>query len=457
MRATTRSYLLLRRILQLDRPVPERTEAELAAEVERDYRWNFAVNLGDITWFWFGLSFISSATIVPLFISKLTDSKLAIGLAAVIAQSAWFLPQLLTSNYIERLPRMKPVVVNVGFFSERLPLWLLVIAAAVAAVSPLLALLLFLIGYAWHGLGAGAVATAWQDLIARCFPVDRRGRFFGISMFSGAALVAAGAALSGTLLNRLPFPDNFVACFAIAAGSISLSWLFLAQTREPAQRSAAPRQDQREFAAELPRILRRDRNFSRFLVARLLLALGGMATGFVTVAAVQRWSIPDSTVAGFTLAYLFGQTAGNLAFGLLSDRYGHKLSLELAALALLFGFGIAWLGPLPGWYYAVFFLLGVANGAVIVSGILVVMEFSRPEKRPTYTGMANTATGLVSMLGPVAGAGLAALSYDWLFVASAAVALIAFATMRWWVAEPRFVEKDRPMTLGDDVGMERPV
>jgi hypothetical protein len=29
--------------------------------------------------------------------------------------------------------------------------------------------------------------------------------------------------------------------------------------------------------------------------------------------------------------------------------------------------------------------------------------------------------------------------------------------MRWWVAEPRLVEKDRPMTLGDDVGMERPV
>jgi hypothetical protein len=29
--------------------------------------------------------------------------------------------------------------------------------------------------------------------------------------------------------------------------------------------------------------------------------------------------------------------------------------------------------------------------------------------------------------------------------------------MGWWVAGPRPVEKDRPMMLGDDVGMERPV
>jgi MFS family permease len=457
MSLTTRALPFLRRFLEADRPIPALSEAELAAEVDRNYRWNFAANLMDITWFWFGLSFLSSATIVPLFISKLTDSKLALGLAAVIAQSAWFLPQLFTSKYIERLPRMKPVVVNLGFFSERLPMWLLVAAAAVALRSPGLALALFLLGYAWHGLGAGVVATAWQDMIARCFPVDRRGRFFGTSMFAGAAVGAAGAALSASLLARLPFPDNFVACFAVAAGSITLSWLFIGQTRETPRRPEAPRQDLRAFAAELPRIVGRDHNFRHFLAARLLLALAGMATGFVTVAAVQRWAIADSVVAGFTLAYLLGQTAGNLAFGLLSDRYGHKLSLELAALATLLGFGAAWLGPAPEWYYLVFFLLGVTNGAVVVSGILVVMEFSPAEKRPTYAGLANTATGIVNVLGPLIGAGLALLGYGWLFAASAAVGLAAFATMRWWVAEPRFVHKGQPMTLADDPGMERPV
>jgi MFS family permease len=164
-------------LLQADRPAPLRTDAEVAAEVERNYRWNFTVNLLDGATFWFGATFISSSTITPLFISKLTDSPLPIGLVAAIAQSAWFLPQLFTANAVERLPRKKAVAVNLGFFLERLPLWLLVVSALLAATSPLLALLLFFVGYTWHGLGAGIIATAWQDLIARCFPVARRGRF----------------------------------------------------------------------------------------------------------------------------------------------------------------------------------------------------------------------------------------------------------------------------------------
>ncbi|MGW8317939.1 MAG: hypothetical protein ACWGPS_01750, partial [Candidatus Promineifilaceae bacterium] len=76
----TKLHLALRRLLQMDRPVPERTDAEMAAEVERHYPWNFVVNLLDVADFWFGLSFISSATIVPLFISKLTPNPIAIGL-----------------------------------------------------------------------------------------------------------------------------------------------------------------------------------------------------------------------------------------------------------------------------------------------------------------------------------------------------------------------------------------
>ena len=100
---------VLGRLLQTDQPVPARSDGELAAEVERNYRWNFVVNLLDGASFWFGISFVSARTIIPLFISKLTTDPLPIGLAAVIAQGGWFLPQLFTANGVERLARKKPV------------------------------------------------------------------------------------------------------------------------------------------------------------------------------------------------------------------------------------------------------------------------------------------------------------------------------------------------------------
>lgn len=436
MRHPLRRILAL--LLQLDRPAPARDDGEIAAEVERNYRWNFVVNLLDGASFWFGLSFVSSSTIAPLFLSKLTSSPLPIGLLAVIAQAGWFLPQIFTANAVQRLPRKKPVVVNVGFFLERLPLAVVVISALVAGRSKTLALALFLIGIAWHALGAGVVATAWQDLIARCFPVDRRGRFLGITNFVGTGMGTAGAALSTWLLKTLPFPTSFVCLFTIAAVGLLFSWGFLAMAREPAQPADLPRQSNRQFLASLPGLVRHDHNFRRFLVARSLLALSGMGSGFLTVAALRRWQVPDSTVGLYTTLYLLSQTAGNLLFGFLADRLGHKLSLELGALSATGGFALAWLAPSAGWYYAVFALQGITVSATLVSGVLVAMEFSTPQFRPTYMGLANTVVGLVGMVAPLLGTWLTSLGYSWTFAASAVVSLAATVTMRWWVREPRW-------------------
>jgi MFS family permease len=424
----------------MDQPVPAHTDAEIEAERDRNYRWNFTVNLADVAAFWFGLSFISSATIVPLYISKLTNSTIAIGLAAVITQGAWYLPQLFTANFVEGLARKKPMVVNLGFFLERLPMWFIVLSPIIAVWDPALALFVFLTAIAWHSFGAGIVATSWQDLIARCFPVERRGRFMGTSFFVGALTGAAAAGFSARLLTDFPFPTNFIYSFTIAALAITISWGFLALTREPIGPVTKRKQSNRQFWSDLPHILRRDVNYRRFLVARLLLALGGMGLGFVTVAAVKRWSIADGTVGTYTLTFLLGQMAGNLFTGFLADKRGHKLSLEIGALSSFLAFAIAWLAPAPEFYLVVFFLLGTMTGAVLVSGILVVMEFSRPERRPTYIGMTNTSVGVVSMIAPLIGAGLAAAGYNWLFAVSAFLSLLSAVALHWWVQEPRFKE-----------------
>lgn len=428
----------LRRLLQLDQPVPDVTDDEVDAAAERNYRWNFAVNLLDGASFWFGLSFVSSSTIGPLFISKLTDSPVALGLLAVVAQGGWFLPQLFTANAVERLARKKPVVVNLGFFLERLPMWFLIPAALLAPRSASLALIVFLLAYATHAVGAGVIATAWQDLIARCFPVEKRGRFMGLTTFIGTGMGALGAGLSAWLLATFPFPLNFAYTFAIAATGITVSWMFLALTREPVQPVRRERQSTRQFWEKLREILARDQNFRRFLIARILLALAAMGQGFITVAAVRRWDVPDSAVGGFTAAMLVGQTAGNLLFGVLADRYGHKLSLELGGVAAMFSFALAWLAPTPVWYNAVFFLLGLYLGGIVVSGILVVLEFSAPDRRPTYVGLANTLVGVAGALAPLLAAGIAGISYQLLFAISAATSLSALILMRWWVREPRY-------------------
>jgi MFS transporter, SHS family, sialic acid transporter len=136
---------------------------------------------------------------------------------------------------------------------------------------------------------------------------------------------------------------------------------------------------------------------------------------------------------------LVGQATGNLIAGWLADRHGHKLSLEMSSLACCLAFLLAWLSPAPEWYYGVFALWGASNGAVIVSGILIVMEFTDAGQRSTYYGIVNSAVGVGFVVVPLVGAGLAGLvGYGLVFAVSGAAGLAAWVAFRWHVREPRW-------------------
>ncbi len=426
------------RLLGLHRPLPQRTPAQLEAEARHNYRWNFWVNLVDGASFRVGASFVSASTILPLFLTKLTDSPLPVGLLAVIAQGGWFLPQLFSANLVEQLPSKKAVVANLGLFLERLPYWLLALTPLLALRAPSLTVALTLLTYSWLTVGAGLIATSWQALIGRVFPVERRGRFMGVSSFIGTGGGALGALLSAHIVEVATFPTNFFYLFLIGASFIMVSWIFLSLTREPVAPVTVAGRSQAEFFSRLPVILRHDHNFRRYLIARSLLALGALGGGFLTVAALKRWNIPDGTVGQYTLALLVGEALGNLFLGMAADRFGHKRNLVIGSAGAVLSFVLAALAPRPTWFFLVFALQGVAGAGIFVSGIVLVLEFCQPEQVPTYSGLANTIVGISAVLAPLVGTALAALDYTLLFAVSAGVNLIALALMAWWVQEPRW-------------------
>jgi predicted MFS family arabinose efflux permease len=259
----------------------------------------------------------------------------------------------------------------------------------------------------------------------------------GVGSFVGTGSGVLGSAISIWLLGALDFPFNFAAIFTLGALTITLGLILLAMVREPIPVFAARPQSRREFWAGLPVLLRENRNFARFLASRLLLSLGGMGLGFLTAAAVQIWHVGDQSVGIFTALQLLGQALGTLTFGFLADRHGHKVCLEATAVCGALAFGTAWLAT-SGWiFYVVFFLLGLAAGGLLVSGILMALELAEPGRQPTYVGISNTGIGIVGMISPLLGAGLATFGYPLLFLASAIVFCLAGLAFRFAVHEPR--------------------
>ena len=408
---------------------------------ERDYRWNFAVNALDGASFWFGMSFISSTIILPLYVTHFTTNPLLIGLIPVFSTSGYLLPQLFTANAVERAPRKKFFPVTIGFFLERLPIFLLAPAAYFLAVGrPMLALAAFFILYAWHTLGAGTIVVGWQDLIAKIIPVEKRGRFFGITNFLGNGAGILGALAVPFILDKFTFPLGYVISFAIAAALIFLSWIFLSLMREPAVQRSKPHVSQLDYLRSLPVVLRKDRNFRMYLLSQIIFSISGMATGFLTVYAVETWNMPDAQASGFTIALQVGLTLANLFLGFLADRKGHKLSLEICSMLSVLLLLLAILAPNPWWFFPIFFLRGSVNAGTFISGISIVYEFTDAENRPTYIGLANTIPGAAGAIAPLVGGWLAgAVSYQAMFTLAAVVGLLSWILLRFMVRDPRHI------------------
>ncbi len=407
---------------------------------QQHLRHNLTVNILEGTCYWIGVAFYSYQTVLPLFVSKLTGSPFALGLIAMAGNSGWLLPQIFTARWVQRTPVKKHIVVRVGFFSERLPIVLLALVTwLLASLSPRTALAVTLVLAVWGAYGAGLIAVAWQSMIAKIIPQTMRGRFIGFTSALGMAGSAVAAVGVTYILNTWPFPMNFAFSFTAGALFTLLSWGLISLTREwpdptPAGADSTP------WWRQIWAVVQADRRFVRFIVARAVAAAAMMGVGFLTVYAVQRWRLSDGYAGVFNGVASAAQLIAYALLGPLADRRGHKLVLEIGALASGMAFIVAALTPWPQLVYLSFAGLGIMQAAYIVSSMMIVPEFAPAEQLPLYFGIGSTVPGLISMSAPLVGAAVVTLwGYSAVFVLSGVAGLTAWYLYRHHVPDPRQV------------------
>src|SRR5512135_3451079 len=119
--------------------------------VEDHLRYNIAVNVLDGAFFGFAVGFASFVTIIPLFVSTMTNSAILIGLIPAIHAVGWQFPQLFIANRVARSRRIKPMVVW-ATIQERLPfLGLAGIAWFLPSLGKTTALVLTFLLLIWQG------------------------------------------------------------------------------------------------------------------------------------------------------------------------------------------------------------------------------------------------------------------------------------------------------------------
>lgn len=370
---------------------------------DRHFRFNFIANVLDGSFFGAALGFASFITVIPLYVSGLTNSAVLIGLIPAIHAVGWQLPQLFTAPRIARLHRYKPVVLTMTTF-ERLPfLGLAILAWASSGLDKSLILLITFILLILQGFSGGLTATAWQSMIAKIIPFKVLGTFYGVQSAFANLFASIGAIFAGFILDSRPSPVDFTLCFTLASICMAISLGFLSLTREQEHLADEDPVTRQAFWSNLSLIIKRDVNFRWFLLCRILTQFSTMGFAFYAVYTVNAFAINERVIGIMTGLLMATQVVANPIMGWLGDRRGHLLALQIGILASIISTGMAWLAPTPDWFYPIFLFAGIANVSSWTVPMAMTIEFSPSQLRTSYIGLANTLIAPSTFLAPVLG------------------------------------------------------
>jgi MFS family permease len=409
---------------------------------DKNLVYNYVVNVLDGAFFGFALGFASFTTIIPLFISTMTDSAILIGLIPAFHTVGWQLPQLFTAKWISRLPRYKPYVI-LATIHERVPfLGLALIAWFSPQLDNNIALVIAFIFLLWQGFGGGFAGNAWQNMIGRVIPSSYMATFFGVQSAAANLLASGGAIVAGLMLERIEAPLNYALCFLIASLFMGISFGFISLTREPVRIIPEQNKLPPPLWLTITSTIKTNRNFTGFLIARILSQFGLMAFAFYVVYAVRYHGMSEGMAGIMTSVLFITQVVSNPALGQLADRWSRKHVMEIGALAITISALLAWQAPDLSWFYLVFILAGIANTTFWTISMALTLDFGTETERPTYVGMANTLIAPGAILAPLSGGWLAdTVGFGYTFITAAAAGLGTAILLFFLVKEPNTVKK----------------
>lgn len=419
---------------------PNRHIMALMSEGYPNYRRNFTLGVLNGSFFMAALAFVAGSTVLPVFISKLTDSKVLIGIFSHLEWFGWLFPQLLAAAFLAHRERVLSFYNGLSLL--RLFLFGICIASILLFKDNFDAILItFGISFTVFSLSSGLAGVAFLEIVGKIIPLNKRGSFFGLRMFSGGLL----AALSGLLVKRIiatygfPYDFGYVCMMAWVLMFLGLS--SFAMIREPeVGEKLAKASPAAQIRAALG-ILKHDVNFRNLIFSRIWINTALMALPFYVVFSLERLQAPE-WIAGIYLTFqMIGYLGSNLLWGWLCNRISNKMVIVLAALCRAFppiiAFACFYYPLSPLMFSPVFVFIGMAESGVDMGFMTYLLEISPEKGRVLSIGLLHTVIAPTVLFSGIGGLLIQLFSLKWLFAlvfVTTVISLVVSARLR----EPRF-------------------
>ncbi|MBW2666135.1 MAG: MFS transporter, partial [Deltaproteobacteria bacterium] len=297
-------------------------EAAFAVAVRANLPRNFAAHLAHGLLGQTGMRLINAPTFVPLYIANLAGFDAAAGIARGLQYFGMFLSPILGATLIEHRRKVLPVGFAIGA-AMRLQILALALAGLLLPDPwPLLCAWFFL---SLFGFFLGIQGVVFHTLVSKVIPVERRGTLMGLRNALAGITASAAAVYAGPMLiagNALG--NGYAATFLFAFVLTSVGLATLLFVREPASPQVREPARVRERLRQLPALLRSDRGFTRYFIARAMATIGRMAVPFYVLDARGRVDIGGAELGAISGAFILFQSLGPLLGGVVADRRGFR-------------------------------------------------------------------------------------------------------------------------------------
>jgi MFS family permease len=402
---------------------------------ERNLRFNFSVLVLHGLLGQTGFRLVQAPTFLPHFVGLLAGNASAVGVLRAVQSFGMFVSPILSARIVERRARAKWLGLLFGGAMRLQVLFLALVALLVPTES---ALPLIWLAVGLLGLALGMQGVVFQFVISKTIPVDRRGLLLGLRNSAAGVSLLGVAFVGGWLVERTGFPGGYGYTFLLGFTLTSLGLVAFAFLREP---DSTEVHGEAPFGARLrtlPRLLRVEPNFRRFLVARLLGTASRGAMPMYILFIARELRITGAELGLFSATFFFANSFSGLGWGLLADRVGFKGVFQGAMLAWAVGSALIILAPAGTLTYAgIYALVGAGMSGFMLAGQNLVLEFGTQRDRPMRIAISNSVSEFVGMLAFLSAGLIADLAtLPLVFVLSIAFQFGAILLMRR-VQEPR--------------------
>ena len=421
-----------------DADIPSRAarEAQFAAEVETNLRRNMVANFIHGMLGMTGFRIIYAPTLLPAYLQLISGSAFIVGLGQALIQLGLLVSPIWSAASLEHKKRILPAAIRFGTLMRLAVLGIAIAGYLLGGVALVVATLLCL---AALGLFNGMQRVAFQMVISKLIPTDRRGRLQGARNLMGGAVAAVLSYAAGKYLidaNALGngYATTFLFAFVLTSlGLMALQW-GVVEPDAPAVREAV---GVRARLRDIPALMA-DADYRWFMIAQGLAMAGRIAAPFYILIATRTMPLDGTTIGILSLAFLGADTMSNLAWGLMGDRTGYRATFIASLGFVLLGLGLLEFATSPVMTIAAFAAFGIGGAGYGMSAQTMVLEFGAREDLPMRIALSTMVEGGVSAIAPLIG-GLMLLwaSSDALLTTAAVLTFAAVALLIGKVRDPR--------------------